>query len=341
MSLALHRADGKVIDDFCASINEDFLGKSMVKITSAGHKTIVRNLVVTRQSIHEFHVDARSAAQYIGIDQYAENDAVELADTAISTDGCLKSKSLGDIHSLEAYSATDSTAFDIYFFSGQFGKRMEMSLAKWKRILTVSQQFTDLLKKKTYSFQTPFECSQFYLILNTAVNLYFQALIETNIVKEPEIYQRHAFVVKGSHDRMLIISNKWLYNVDITFKPTLLRSTKWAIPINTLRRLTLVAPKETMASVRNATANEDVGNGSGSSSGGEAELIIECDSIRAAEQFDMFHRPMKLQSNKRATFTAKPYSFLFRTVPERNRVVQSLQRLYGDQTDTMLDVVIQ
>lgn len=51
------------------------------------------------------------------------------------------------------------------------------------------------------------------------------------VIRAPEIYQTHSFVVKvnrkGQHqDRVLVLSNLYIYNVEVTHCPTAIKEVK-------------------------------------------------------------------------------------------------------------------
>jgi hypothetical protein len=54
----------------------------------------------------------------------------------------------------------------------------------------------------------------------------FQQLFEEKTIPRTEMYQRHAFVVKGKQLRVFLCSNTYIYNVEASFNPTLMHSLK-------------------------------------------------------------------------------------------------------------------
>lgn len=137
-----------------------------------------------------------------------------------------KHKSLLEIHSIEVDEPTLSPdqlpypySFRIHFFSGSASSKAKAGYSKLKRLLAIESSFEDFLKTKIVRCHSREERDQWVLVLEKVVRNLWQKTLEKSIVPAPEICKRHAFVIKQHNDRLLIISDYWLYNVDVTYKP--------------------------------------------------------------------------------------------------------------------------
>ena len=145
------------------------------------------------------------------------------------------------------------------------------------------------------------------------------------MLPSPEYYARHAFVLKGSKDRLLLLSNAFLYNIEVSYRPTTVRGIKWAIHIQAVSCLSL--------SSRGGAAEEEEKE-EAEAEAGVNELRIAFDVERAQRLFDSHHRSYKSGGE----LHAKDWRFLFRCSEERQRFVRSMQKVFYEQTAQQLRV---
>ena len=342
MSLDLHVPDAFEVDSLCSTRHERFVSKTLVKIATDSNKVVVRTLLLTHTTMYEFPVDASIAAQIIGVPQphltQPSNSGTEAAsDSPASSPSLLslpplislasshiKEKPLTDLHSV-ALDPSDPASFYLYFFSGSIGHRAAIGLNRLKSKLTHHSQFTHFLKRKRYTFASLFVCHRFQLLLSRLSLYQFQSAFESDgIIPSPDYYQRHAFVFKNGQDRVLLLSNTHLFNVECTYKPLTVRSIKWVIHVQALTQLSL--------SHAAADVQQD-----GGGKGDEMELVVSFDAARAAAMMDSHHRSYKHGGQ----LQEKQWHFAFRSVNERAQFVRSMQKVYQEQTGQPLRVVQQ
>lgn len=63
-------------------------------------------------------------------------------------------------------------------------------------------------------------------VLHRLLRNTWQRKFESTLLPEPEVYKRHAFVIKGANDRLVLLSDLWFSNVEVTYKPTTVKSVK-------------------------------------------------------------------------------------------------------------------
>ena len=331
MSLDLHVPDAIEVDSLCSDRNERYVGKTLVKIATDNNKVVVRTLLLTNKTMYEFPVDAGIAAQIIGIPQPHLPQAGGSAEanpsllslppliSLVSTHN--KEKPLTDIHSVSA-DPSDAASFFLYFFSGSIGHRAAIGLNKLKSKLTNHSQFTNFLKRKRYTFASLHVCQRFQLLLSKLSLYQSQAMFETDgIIPSPDYYQRHAFVFKNGQDRVLLLSNTHLFNVECTYKPLTVRSIKWVIHVQALTQLAL------------SHTGQDVDV----SRGEDVELVVSFDAARAVALMDSHHRSYKHGGQ----LQEKQWHFAFRSIPERAQFVRTMQKVYVEHMAMPLPVLQQ
>jgi hypothetical protein len=67
---------------------------------------------------------------------------------------------------------------------------------------------------------------QWMTVLHRLLRNTWQRKFEATLLPEPEVYKRHAFVIKGANDRLVLLSDLWFSNVEVTYKPTTVKSVK-------------------------------------------------------------------------------------------------------------------
>lgn len=81
------------------------------------------------------------------------------------------------------------------------------------------------------------------VVVNSMIRDTWQRVCESSLVKAPEVYQFHCNVRKvnrkgKTQDRVLIVSNQWIYNLDsVDEEEETINSFKWSLPIASLLRV--------------------------------------------------------------------------------------------------------
>jgi len=202
-------------------------------------------------------------------------------------------------------------AFRIHFFSGSASNKARQGLNKMKRLLSVKSSFDDFLKSKLVRCHSREERDQWLLVLQRLLRDRWQAQFESSLLPAPEVYTRHAFVIKSHNDRLLLLSTDWLYNVEVTYKPTCIRGMKWSIPVSSLRAVRTSQPDHLPT------------------------LAIDFDETEAKAAFDAHHRSNKGDHKE---LRNKLHEFVFRTQAERERFVKSIAANYWQITRKRLKV---
>lgn len=223
--------------------------------------------------------------------------------------GMRKRKLLSDIHSVEA-DPHNPNGFTINFFAGHQSVKSKAiaGLNMVKRTLKLNTQFSDFLKSKTFLCSSPMEHMEWMLVLPRVVRNFWQKLFEDSLVRAPEVYQSHAFCIKDSNHRVLLLTNVWVYNVEVAYHPTTIHSVKWARPVVSLKCISF---------------GEDEGL---------PDITLSFDEREAKTQLDSVH-----QGTKQSDF-AKKQTFLFRTTAERDRTILKLRQLYVQATGRVVSV---
>lgn len=91
---------------------------------------------------------------------------------------------------------------------------------------------------------------QWHMALSRVVRDFWQPVFEKDVLTESEHYRSHSFVMKWNKDRVLLISNAWIYNVEVSYLPAVtLGEMKWAIPISSLKQLEVGGPLDTAITI--------------------------------------------------------------------------------------------
>ena len=215
-----------------------------------------------------------------------------------------KHKLLIEIHSVEKEPSNLGAypyAFRICFFSGSATSIAKAGFGKMKRLLSVSSSFDSFLKSKVVRCHSAEEVDQWVTVFHRLLRNTWQAKFEETILPAPEVYKRHAFVIKSHNDRLVLLSDFWFYNIDVTYKPTLVKGIKWAIPVSSF------------TSVQQVDAPS-----------GLAVMRISFDADEAKKQWDAHHR----SKEKGELRGDKKHEFQFRSREERQRFVNSLSAVH-------------
>jgi hypothetical protein len=126
-----------------------------------------------------------------------------------------KHKPLDEIHSVEKEGTKPGDpfpyAFRICFFSGSASSIAKTGLGKFKRLLQVGSTFDDFLKSKVIRCHSEEERDQWITVFHALLRNSWQKKFESTILPAPEIYKRHAFVIKDNNDRLIVLSDFWFY----------------------------------------------------------------------------------------------------------------------------------
>ena len=330
MSLDLHVPDAIEVDLLSTTRRERYISKTLVKIATDSNKVIVRTLLLTHKTMYEFPVDAGIAAQIIGVPQPHMSQPSEAPPSLLSLPPLIslasthiKEKPLTDLHSVSA-DPSDPCSFHLHFFSGSVAHRAAIGFNKLKSKLTHHSQFQHFLKRRRYTFASLHVCRRFQLLLSKLSLYQCQALFESEadgVIPAPDYYQRHALVFKNGQDRVLLLSNTHLFNLECTYKPLTLRHIKWSIHVQALTQLALPHSQH----------DED------DSRGEDVELVVSFDAQRAAALMDSHHRSYKHGGQ----LQEKQWHFAFRSIHERAQFVRTMQKVYFEQTGQLLSVLQQ
>lgn len=294
--------DGELVDDWLGSIGEVYIMKGLLQISTAG-KVKNRVVLLTEQSWIEVKTEVK-------VEPPALVDPSTPA--SVTRDREKKHTSLLEIHSVEL-DATDSSSFLIHFFSGSASAIAKKGWSNFKRLAGAGTNFGDFLKTKRVRAHSAQECAQWMLVLTRLVRNLWQRQLESTLLPAPEVYKRHAFVIKGAHDRLVLLSDHWFFNVDVEYKPIAVKAVKWAIPVSSFVSVTQV----------NNRASPD-----------QAVMTISFDEAEARRQFDAHHR-----NNKGSELKSKNHEFVFRTREERQRFVDSIAAVFWQVTRRKLNVL--
>jgi hypothetical protein len=135
-----------------------------------------------------------------------------------------KSKPLTDIHSI---TRDDHNPFIFYmnFFSGDAFSFFRRSTGKFN------------LKSRKFICSSVLQAQEWITIFSRLVRARWQEAFESQIIPSPEVYQRHFFFMHNQKQRLVVLSNIWMYNVEVTVKPLVLKEVKWCVPIHCLQEV--------------------------------------------------------------------------------------------------------
>ena len=207
-------------------------------------------------------------------------------------------KELIDIHSVEADPA-DATAFFMYSYKSAAALQAD----KVKGMFGFGMRFEEFLQQRRFKCASEAAAFEWVLVLNRLVRDAWQRIFESSFIPSPEIYQCHAFVIKlnrkgVAQERTLVVSNEWVYNVEMRHAPTGVKDFKWALPIVALRSVEL-------------TYEED-----------QPCATFSFDDSVAQQLMDEQH-----VGAKKGAGTKDTHSFVFNDRGGRGKVVRELQRL--------------
>eukprot|EP00455_Lapot_gusevi_P021562 TRINITY_DN2258_c0_g1_i18.p1 TRINITY_DN2258_c0_g1~~TRINITY_DN2258_c0_g1_i18.p1 ORF type:complete len:334 (+),score=82.74 TRINITY_DN2258_c0_g1_i18:98-1003(+) len=182
-----------------------------------------------------------------------------------------------------------------------------------KGAIGLGMNFDAFLQRRHFRCSSEMARFQWVLILSRLVTDAWQRAFESSIVNAPEVYQYHTFVIKMNHkgvsqERTLVISTQWLYNVEVTHNPTVVKEKKWCLPIAALRSVNL------MTEVQSPCAT------------------FFFDDVAIRQLMDQEHLGSK------GTSMNDNHSFVFRDDAQRARTVRELQRILYKLTGQRLQV---
>ncbi|CEO94717.1 PH domain-containing protein [Plasmodiophora brassicae] len=102
----------------------------------------------------------------------------------------------------------------------------------------------DYVSVRRYRCASSEDCDNVMVALECLVRRAWQSLCESSIMPAPEIYQAHAFVDKLNRkgvlqNRVLAVSNEWVYNLECGYGPVTIKNAKWAVPIKAIVELSV------------------------------------------------------------------------------------------------------
>jgi len=141
---------------------------------------------------------------------------------------------------LDFHSVREHTSKPLVFQILSFQSRAILTSNKVLGALGLSQQkFDTFLSRRAYKCSSEMEQMQWIVILNRLIQQAWQQLFEKSFILSPEMYQCRAFVMKFNQrgkgqERCLVLSDTWIYNVEVSHNPTAIKDLKWAFPIAAL-----------------------------------------------------------------------------------------------------------
>ena len=159
-----------------------------------------------------------------------------------------KRKALLDFHSVEA-DLSNPLLLTTRIYKASVKNNMKSSLFKFMGNLGSRIDSESFLQIRQYVCRSELQRDQLVWLMNRTIRNIWQSTLETHIIPSPEYYQTHQFVIKtnrkGSHqERLLVLSNQWLYNMQVSHAPTTIHSVKWAIRIDCIASVCLEAGNE-------------------------------------------------------------------------------------------------
>ncbi|KMS65216.1 hypothetical protein BVRB_038230, partial [Beta vulgaris subsp. vulgaris] len=89
----------------------------------------------------------------------------------------------------------------------------------------------DMIVIQRYVFESEADHQTMVLLLDDLTRTRWQALCEHRVITAPELYQAHTAVIKVNRkghcqERMLVLSNLWLYNIQYHTDPIAIKQCK-------------------------------------------------------------------------------------------------------------------
>jgi len=125
------------------------------------------------------------------------------------------------------------------FFMYSYKSKAKEAQVKMMGAIGMVMNF-DFLQCRRFRCSSELECFQWVVVFNKLIREVWQRECESLIIKSPEIYQYHAFVIKmnqkgKTQDRTILLSNEWIYNIEVIHNPTSIKDKKWAYPFKSLK----------------------------------------------------------------------------------------------------------
>jgi len=147
-----------------------------------------------------------------------------------------------DFHSVEA-DLSDPRMFRTRIYKDSITSSIRQSVFKFIGGVGNKVEIDSLVQHRHYICQSPLQRDQLVWVLNRAIRDEWQAFLEDQIIPEPDYYQLHAFVMKikgkARQERLIVVSNTTMYNVDISHNPTKISAVKWGIPLTCLTTISM------------------------------------------------------------------------------------------------------
>ena len=154
-----------------------------------------------------------------------------------------KRKDLLDFYDVEADSS-NPLQFSTKLYKSNMKTAVKSSFMRFIGSLGSKMDITTLFQRREYICLSEMQRDQFVFVMNRAIRNCWQRMLEDTVIPEPEYYQLHQLVIKinrkGAHqERLLVLSNAWLYNVEISHNPSKVEEVKWCVPINCLEAVSI------------------------------------------------------------------------------------------------------
>jgi hypothetical protein len=141
---------------------------------------------------------------------------------------------------LDYYVVEEDSSNPLMFSTKLYKQNLKTSMkSSFMRIigsLGSKVDLSNMFQRREYICQSEMQRDQFVFMMNRSIRNVWQAMLETHVIPAPEFYQAHDLVIKtsrkGAHqERLLTLSNEWLYNVEISHNPSKVQEVKWCVPL--------------------------------------------------------------------------------------------------------------
>ena len=144
----------------------------------------------------------------------------------------------------------DPRCFTMYSYKSA----LDLQNEKVKGVIGLGMNFDSFLQVRRFQCPTEASCLRWVTVLNRLIIHQYQGLLESKMIWSPEIYQHHSCAIKVNkrgiaQERVLVLSNEWIYNVEIAHNPTLFKEFKWCLPIHCLKSITLSTSQDSPSAI--------------------------------------------------------------------------------------------
>ena len=164
-------------------------------------------------------------------------------DPSVPLNNPRKRKPLIDFHSVEADSS-NPLMFTTRLYKDSLKSSMKQSLMKFIGNLGSKIDASAVLQVRSYTCKSELQRDQIVFVMGRAVRNEWQRLLEASLIPEPEYYQTHQFVIKvnrkgAQQERLLVLSNEWIYNIEVSHGPTKISDVKWGVHLSALQSISI------------------------------------------------------------------------------------------------------